>query len=530
MKRRLSSGVQSGRVSGLDSSKRGDGGGGVKMAKVPELTLGADELQLTELLRDACASWRDTQPITVRYAGGWVRDKLLDRPSHDVDVAVSSLSGHEFAVRFAAYVDGRGLRLGKIGKILANPEKSKHLDTATAKFGAIECDFVQLRTESYAASGDTRTPSHTAVGTLQEDAQRRDCTMNALYYNVHTMKVEDPTGRGIDDLRAGLIRTPLEPRQTFLDDPLRVLRCIRFASQFAFEIDGPTFETMASAEVVEALGRKVVRERIGIELQKAMVGADPARAIRALHSRGLYEVVFGAPIDDFGVVTQAIDALEVDRFASLPQDGRLWLASALLPYAHMAVDDRRGLPEPQACVVVRDALKLPSSMDAAMRAIFPPRKTMAQGGVLPDITVIDGQLAIVVDEPQLEARDHQIRMCLARTVRMLGQNWPLSLFVACQLGSYEVEGAFPYLYGLLTQTYPDLALAHTAKPALGGKVLRQEVFDAVGCKKEDVKLMGPLVERCVLLRCADPDMPDDKLIALLKRYMLDDLMKTTTTA
>ncbi|KAL9931372.1 hypothetical protein V8E36_009769 [Tilletia maclaganii] len=133
-----------------------------------------------------------------------------------------------------------------IAKIAANPDESKNLETATAKVFGLSLDFVNLRKEVY--EGDTRIPIM-SFGTAQEDAERRDITINSLVYNVHTEQVEDLTGKpaqhispysssniyalaagqGIDDLTHGIVRTPLPPYQTFLDDPLRVLRCIRFA-------------------------------------------------------------------------------------------------------------------------------------------------------------------------------------------------------------------------------------------------------------------------------------------------------------
>lgn len=95
-------------------------------------------------------------------------------------------------------------------------------------------DLVHLRAEAYTA--DSRIPETTFAKPI-EDASRRDITINALFYNLHTQQVEDFTGQGLADLAAGVIRTPLEPVQTFLDDPLRVLRAIRFACAFGYRLD-----------------------------------------------------------------------------------------------------------------------------------------------------------------------------------------------------------------------------------------------------------------------------------------------------
>mmetsp|Transcript_15927 Transcript_15927/g.20116 ORF Transcript_15927/g.20116 Transcript_15927/m.20116 type:complete len:108 (-) Transcript_15927:978-1301(-) len=94
-------------------------------------------------------------------------------------------------------------------------------------------DLVNLRSETY--TEESRVPK-IDIGTPTEDAYRRDLTINSMFFNINEEKVEDWTEQGISDLQAGLIRTPLEPLQTFLDDPLRVLRTIRFANRFEFDI------------------------------------------------------------------------------------------------------------------------------------------------------------------------------------------------------------------------------------------------------------------------------------------------------
>ena len=155
-------------------------------------------------------------------------------------------------------------------------------------------DFVNLRSESYSSSSRIPTVS---FGTATSDAMRRDFTVNSLFFNVSNCTVEDLTGKGIEDLREGVMRTPLEPLVTFLDDPLRVLRMIRFSARFGFDIHPPLIEAAKDESVHEALGEKVSRERIGTELEGMFTGrdADPSRALRTMERCGLLEVVYRLP-------------------------------------------------------------------------------------------------------------------------------------------------------------------------------------------------------------------------------------------
>ncbi|KAH8066703.1 CTP:tRNA cytidylyltransferase [Aureococcus anophagefferens] len=173
-----------------------------------------EEAELVEVL---CAAAAPTG-TTVRICGGWVRDKALGRVTKDVDVALDNVSGAAFAARVSEALAARGGDRGSnIGVIAANPEQSKHLETATMRLCGIEVDFVNLRSESYADAGDTRIPTMT-FGTPEQDALRRDFTLNALFFNVHSRAIEDYTKRGWDDLRTGIMRRR-SSSVTLLDDP-----------------------------------------------------------------------------------------------------------------------------------------------------------------------------------------------------------------------------------------------------------------------------------------------------------------------
>lgn len=278
----------------------------------------------------------DTQmTTTLRVAGGWVRDKLLatpefqifhhfqnpgmrltskfkgaassqDQPSMgrkgtkllkqdesgpvDIDIALDTMLGREFADCLNAYLQDHGRDTVSVGVVLKNPEKSKHLETATMKVGSFWIDFVNLRAEEY--THDSRIPDLMRIGTASEDAYRRDLTINSLFFNINTGQVEDWTGRGFADLRRGIVATPLAPLTTLLDDPLRVLRSIRFAARLRFTMDDELVAAAKNDRVRMALGQKVSRERVGGEVDLMLRSPDPVGAMRLLINLNLVETVF----------------------------------------------------------------------------------------------------------------------------------------------------------------------------------------------------------------------------------------------
>lgn len=249
-------------------------------AKIALEDLEQNERRLRSLLlevSDHIAGQGQVERPELRYTGGWVRDKLLRGRSDDIDVSITTMTGFEFAKQVQHYSRKEEVMatygsdaLGKTARIQANPEMSKHLETATVKFWkSLEVDFVNTRTETYCE--DSRTPQM-QYGSPCEDAERRDATINALFYNLDSSEVEDFTGRGIHDLQNRLIKTPLEPERTFKDDPLRILRHIRFASRFGFKIDNEDRSAISNAVIKEAFRTKVTRERVFREIEKTLKG------------------------------------------------------------------------------------------------------------------------------------------------------------------------------------------------------------------------------------------------------------------
>ncbi|KKY25892.1 putative trna nucleotidyltransferase [Phaeomoniella chlamydospora] len=248
--------------------------------------------------------------LEIRFTGGWVRDKLLGIDSCDIDVGLSSMTGIRFGIALQSHIAEVGAKYMKeaenlgvppdlkgLHQIAANPEKSKHLETVTTRIFGQDVDLVNLRKETY--TEDSRNPQM-EFGTAEEDARRRDSTVNALFYNLDTKQVEDFTGMGLDDMAAGIIRTPLEPYQTFMDDPLRVLRLIRFASKLGYRIDDEARQSMKDDRIHAALNAKISRERVGVEVAKMIAGRYPLIAFQLIHDLNLYSTVFLEPGSDSG--------------------------------------------------------------------------------------------------------------------------------------------------------------------------------------------------------------------------------------
>ncbi|GAB2286363.1 hypothetical protein Dimus_020778 [Dionaea muscipula] len=231
----------------------------------------------------------------VRVAGGWVRDKLLGKDCCDIDIAVDNMLGKEFCDKVNEYLASKGEEVHRINTIQCNPDQSKHLETARMRLFDVCIDFVNLRSEDYCAN--SRIPTM-RFGTAEEDAYRRDLTINSMFYNINTNSVEDFTGRGITDLKSGKIVTPLPPQETFLDDPLRVLRAVRFGARFGFALDEALKQAATCDEVRTSIGEKISRERIGDEVDLMISGNQPIQAVNYICDLRLFWVVFSLP---FGV-------------------------------------------------------------------------------------------------------------------------------------------------------------------------------------------------------------------------------------
>ena len=225
----------------------------------------------------------DEMGVECYVVGGFVRDIFLERPSNDIDVVVVG-SGIEVAKALKN-------RLGK----KAHLSVFKNFGTAQVKVrgkehgagGEMEVEFVGARKESY--SHDSRKPI-VEDGTLEDDQNRRDFTINAMAICLNQSRfgeLVDPFN-GIADLEDGIIATPLDPEITFSDDPLRMMRCIRFATQLNFQIEDETFEALQHmADRIKI----VSGERIEVELNKIMMAPHPSIGFEYLQRSGILQII-----------------------------------------------------------------------------------------------------------------------------------------------------------------------------------------------------------------------------------------------
>ncbi|KAN0022007.1 hypothetical protein ACTFIU_004156 [Dictyostelium citrinum] len=272
-----------------------------KESESVDIRLTESEIQLFKELMHVI---RDSNcGTTLRVAGGWVRDKLRGEDSNDIDITLDNMMGESFAELVNKHLSSKHHQTHRIGVIQSNPEQSKHLETATVKVFDMWIDFVNLRSETYT---DTSRIPEISIGTPLQDALRRDLTINSLFFNINENRIEDFTGNGINDLRDGIIRTPLPSLTTFLDDPLRVFRSIRFASRLGFKIDDELFKAGSDSIVKEAIKSKISHERIAKEFDGMLSAKKPYLSVELINKFGLFDCLFSLP-------TSGLDEIYIEQ-------------------------------------------------------------------------------------------------------------------------------------------------------------------------------------------------------------------------
>ncbi|MGX5688113.1 CCA tRNA nucleotidyltransferase [Arcticibacter tournemirensis] len=225
----------------------------------------------------------DEAGVPIYVIGGFVRDIFLDRPSKDIDILVVG-NGIEFAERAS-------------NALKCQLSVFRNFGTAMLRYKDVEIEFVGARKESYRSH--SRKPI-VENGTLEDDQKRRDFTINAMAISLnreHYGQLIDPFD-GIKDLEDRLIRTPLDPLETFSDDPLRMMRAIRFASQLSFKIDEKALEAISNNKQRISI---VSEERISDELNKILLSPLPSVGFNYLFDTGLLHLIFPQMTELYGV-------------------------------------------------------------------------------------------------------------------------------------------------------------------------------------------------------------------------------------
>ncbi|KAF7716155.1 Uncharacterized protein PECH_005431 [Penicillium ucsense] len=443
--------------------------------------------------------------IVLRFTGGWVRDKLLGVNSHDIDVGISSMTGYQFGMALKDYLDQpenlekykRSLpneelsdSIVSLHKIDANPEKSKHLETVTTKIFGLDIDLVNLRKETY--SDDSRNPQM-EFGTAEEDALRRDATINALFYNLNEAKLEDLTKRGLHDMKQRIIRTPLEPYQTFKDDPLRVLRLIRFASRLGYSIEKETEAAMQNEDISVALRHKISKERVLAELDKMLHGPDPRGALHIIDRLGLYPTIFANHQDNvtadtstwplaYNTLARLLHPSDTDESLHpirqrLLQDPSshysAWMIAAFAPWTSVpsrSQGTEKKPPPLRPVEVGRDSLR------ADNKTLFILRDATAHFG---DIIACKNSLL----GGTLQASPAEIRQQIGLRIRSWGKEWKLCIVLAIlqevMRGRDLVQVAQEYERFLAYVVEQDLETVCELKPIVNGL----EIMQHLGAKK-----------------------------------------------
>jgi tRNA nucleotidyltransferase (CCA-adding enzyme) len=446
--------------------------------------------------------------------------------SNDIDIAIDTMNGEPFAVAVKEYMQSNGFHMSQVSKIQMNPEKSKHLETATARVLGQDVDFVNLRSETY--HEHSRNPQ-VEFGTPLEDALRRDLTINALFYNLHTNQVEDFSGHGLKDLEDRFARTPLPPYQTLLDDPLRVLRIIRFATRFGYNIDQEIRNAARNPTVHEAFEKKLSKERVGTEMEKMMKGQDPARAIQLIWDFNCYKLVFEPPegcsmndvdLNDVLRVSSTLDVLYKSPFLKqIP-----WISDI------ESVDSKQYMFLAAGCVPYRNStFKVKSKTMSTVKYLVGQSLKLSThqsdfcAGLLVKLDDIRKRVVMDMDQPL----DRKTMGLLIRDLgqRPVAQHWDLCILMALtfelsQLPTTDLMDPnsqlilAKYAHFMKDVIVHKLETAHELKPALDGKQISQVLGIKPGPQ------LGTILQQLIEWQLGQGDVTEEEAIQWVKHHFL----------
>lgn len=403
------------------------------------ISLSEKEEQIFSLLKDCCQHYQ-LNDVTLRIAGGWVRDKILGLTSEDCDIAIDTMMGEKFALIFLEFLKYRGIPTSSYGVIHANPTKSKHLETATLSLLGYPLDFVNLRSEEYTSS--SRIPNQISFGTPYQDAMRRDFTVNSLFLNLNTSLLEDWTRFGFEDLEDGLMRTPLPAEQTLIDDPLRILRGIRFATRFAFRLHSDFQRTVTDSSLISKLFmEKISRERVGDEISKILEdNRHSLQGMEMIRDLGIMGLIFRVPcstsescpppsqssqppsIDYLSRLVEILDDPKSKRL-DLEEKKIILLGNSMLHYHSDVVIDKSGKKEYYPRMICRDGLKFTNALTNDLTKVLK--------GCQEWIEIIEQYVVVVGhNHDHNHGHNNNHKLEIGRIIRKIGKHWTLSLYLA----------------------------------------------------------------------------------------------------
>jgi tRNA nucleotidyltransferase/poly(A) polymerase len=246
-------------------------------------------------------------------AGGFVRDTILGRPSKDIDIVVEMDNGgiamanwlaKKLGIRDPVIFENFGTAMLPLDGVVWNG----------VDLGGLDLEFVQTRTETYTPEGGRK--PQVGFGTIEDDVNRRDFTVNALLYDLTNDKIIDLVG-GVEDIKKGIIRTPQDPEIIFNEDPLRMLRAVRFAGRYGWDIDPAIVDSIRkNSKLINTISRERVRD----EFIKIIKGSMPDNGIQFLHDTGLLNDAIpelsGLSLDTMQKAARLSNGSEID-FTSL---------------------------------------------------------------------------------------------------------------------------------------------------------------------------------------------------------------------
>lgn len=443
------------------------------------------EEEIFELIRRHA---RRLNNVTPRVAGGWVRDKVMGNPSFDMDIALDNISGYEFAIGLQDSITVQ--KLTNVHVIKNNPEKSKHLETAVIRINGLFVDFVGLRSETYS---NTRIPD-VKPGTPREDALRRDLTINSLFYNIFTKEIEDYTRRGLRDINGMILMTPLDPKITLFDDPLRLVRVFRFHSKLGFSIDNRIYEALKDTKIREALVEKVSNERIYAEIFKIIHYPRGQYGLLEIIKRDYVDPIFKPPTRKKTSYEEGVTFCEtVEKISNIW--GRAYKREILNLYTVLCFFSRSTVSSPKGPLFT-NASMMKTSLPAPRAFV----KTIWK--IEQSLVLLDG-----LNLKELELKE------LIRTVRRMGSTWYETLIIYSAIehmkGRNEKhQDALKLIYEILQRGIADCGLA---KPIIN----TGDLVNVLEISRTDLQFY---IEESVVYQVFSGITEPDRIIEYLKRF------------